>query len=149
VALPYAAVARNTRSSRTFTGAVIGRRARIPTLVVVSALASVGVGVPSAGSGVHAAPVRGTLLGSAETLGRVTLTHKGKAVSSLKAGRYRIVVADKAPNSGLILDRPNFTSIRVTSSPFVGTRTMIVTLTPGGWSYHGAVGELHDFTVTG
>jgi hypothetical protein len=91
--------------------------------------------------------LRGTLLGTADTLGRVTLTHKGKPVSTLKAGRYKVVVTDKAPQSGFIFDRPNFTTITVTSSPFVGKGTKTVTLTPGGWSYRGSVGALHDFTV--
>jgi hypothetical protein len=93
------------------------------------------------------APLRGTLAGAATTLGRVTLTHKGKRVSSLKAGRYKLVVVDNAPHSGFILDRPNFTSITVTSTPFVGKRTTTVALTPGSWSFHGAVGALHEFTV--
>jgi hypothetical protein len=30
----------------------------------------------------------------------------------------------------------------------VGTRTATVTLTPGTWSFHGAVGALQSFTVT-
>jgi hypothetical protein len=94
-----------------------------------------------------ASPIRGTLNGTADTLGRVTLTHNGKRVSSLKAGRYTVAVVDKAPRSGFIFDRPNFTTITVTSSPFVGKRTTTVTLTPGSWSFHGAVGALHTFTV--
>ncbi len=117
-------------------------------MVALAALAAMaGAAVPSAESNGQAAPLRGTLRGTADTLGRVTLTHRGKGVSSLTAGRYELVVVDKAPRSGFILDRPNFTTITVTSSPFVGTRTTTVMLTPGGWSFHGAVGALHDFTV--
>jgi hypothetical protein len=101
----------------------------------------------SSGVGSDIVPFRGTLHGTADTLGRVTLARNGKRVSSLKAGRYKLVVVDKASRSGFILDRPNLATITVTTSPFVGTRTKTVTLTPGGWSFHGAVGALHDFTV--
>jgi hypothetical protein len=68
-------------------------------------------------------------------------------VTSLRAGRYVIVVVDRAAHSGFILNRPDLRPIVVTSSPFVGTRTMRVTLIRGSRSFQGTIGALHDFTV--
>ena len=92
-------------------------------------------------------PFRGTLVGTADTLGRVTLTRGGKPVRSLKSGRYKIAVTDTVADSGFIMQRPNFTEIVVTSWEFVGTRTTTLRLTPGRWAFHGAVGDLHQLTV--
>jgi hypothetical protein len=121
----------------------------VPRRVIVVGVAALAAAVGAAGSWANRAgpPLRGTLNATADTLGRVTLSRGGKPVKSIRAGRYKIVVIDRAAHSGFILDRPDFTQIVVTSSPFVGTRTMTVTLTPGSWSFQGAVGVLHDFTV--
>ena len=121
---------------------------RHATVVALAAIAlTSGVLSAKASGGRDDAPLRGTLRATADTLGRVTLRRAGKPVSSVRAGRYSIVVVDTAARSGFIFDRPDFTQIIVTSSAFVGTRTVTVTLTPGSWSYQGAVGALHDFTV--
>ena len=92
-------------------------------------------------------PFRGTLVGTADTLGRVTLTRNGKPVRSVKSGRYKIVVTDTVPHSGFIMQRPNSSEIVVTSWEFVGTRRTTLKLTPGRWGFHGAVGVLHQLTV--
>lgn len=93
------------------------------------------------------APFRGTLVGTAGTLGRVTLSRRGRPVVSLKSGRYMIVINDSVSHSGFVMERPNGTEIVVTSWAFVGKRTTTLALTPGRWSFHGAVGDLHYFTV--
>jgi hypothetical protein len=92
-------------------------------------------------------PLRGTLRAPADTLGRVTLSRGGSHVSTLRARRYTLVVVDRVSHSGLILDRPDLTQLVVTSSSFVGVRTMRITLTPGSWSFQRSVGALHEFTV--
>jgi hypothetical protein len=111
---------------------------------IVAALVTV---APASGASTGA-PFRGTLLGTAGTLGRVTLSRQGKPVVSLKSGRYRIVIDDSVSHSGFVLERPNGAEIVVTSWAFVGKRTTTLTLTPGRWAFHGAVGDLHQFTVT-
>jgi hypothetical protein len=92
-------------------------------------------------------PFRGTLVGTAGALGEVTPSRNGKTVSSLRSGQYRLVVEDATSHSGFLLDRPNGTTIEVTSSPFVGKRTVTLTLRRGHWAYRGVVGRIHEFTV--
>jgi hypothetical protein len=116
-------------------------------LALVALATAVGAGSPTVSAEAGAAPFRGALHGTADTLGRVTLSFEGKRATRLRAGRYTIVVVDRASRSGFILNRPNFTQVVVTTSPFVGRRTRTVALTPGSWSYQGAVGGLHGFTV--
>jgi hypothetical protein len=93
------------------------------------------------------APFRGTVVGTASSLGEVTLTRGGKAVSTLKSGRYKFVIDDTTAHSGFLLDRPNGTTLVVTSLAFVGKRTVTVTLNRGHWGYHGALGSIHKLTV--
>jgi hypothetical protein len=115
--------------------------------LLVGVLATL-IGAAPAGGAPDALPHRGTLTGTAGTLGRVTLSRHGKPVVSLKSGRYKIAVVDTTDGSGFVLERPNLTQIVVTSVPFVGKRARTVALTPGRWSYRGAVGAIHEFTVT-
>jgi hypothetical protein len=130
--------------ARDYTPLVLGR---VRLVAFTTFAVWVGVAAPAPWASHDATPLRGTLRATTDTLGRVTLRLGGKPVRSLRAGSFRIVVVDRTNHSGFILDRPDLTQIIVTSSPFVGTRTVTVTLTPGTWSYQGAVGALHDFTV--
>ena len=66
----------------------------------------------------------------------------GKAVSSLRAGRYSISVDDRAPHTGFQLEPPKGRTVTVTGPSFVGKRRMTVTLSPGRWSFGG-----HRLTV--
>ena len=116
---------------------------RAPWIGVLAALIAV---APALGASTNA-PYRGTLVGTAGTLGRVTLSRQGKPVVSLKSGRYTIVINDSVAHSGFVMQRPNGTEIVVTSWAFVGKRARTLALTPGRWSFHGAVGDLHQFTV--
>jgi hypothetical protein len=128
-----------------------GQRTRciLPTRTLLSLVGvlAILVGAAPAVGEPGAVPLRGALIGTAGTLGRVTLSHNGKHVVSLKSGRYKITIADTTDGSGFVMERPNGTEIVVTSVPFVGKRTKTLALTPGRWSFHGAVGALHQFTV--
>jgi hypothetical protein len=126
-------------------GAVQMRFAKRTSLVAAFVTVAIMV-VPAHGASAEV-PFRGTLVGTAGTLGHITLSRGGKPVRSLRAGRYKIVVTDTAPRSGFVLARPNGTEIVVTGLAFVGTRSTTLVLTPGRWSYHGTLGALHDFDV--
>ena len=57
----------------------------------------------------------------------ITLTQSGKAVTSLKAGTYSLVVHDKADIHDFVLEGPGVER-EVTSVPFEGTKTVTVKL---------------------
>jgi hypothetical protein len=79
------------------------------------------------------APFRGTLTAGVSAAGRLTLAFKGRSVSSLKAGRYTVAVSDKSSTNGLLLQKLRHSALSVTSTTFVGKRSLSVTLTPGKW----------------
>jgi hypothetical protein len=83
------------------------------------------------GSGI--VPFRGTLNGSVSAAGRLTIAFKGKSVSSLKAGRYTVVVSDKSSTNGFLFQKLKHHAMSVTSGSFVGKRSVSLTLTSGKW----------------
>jgi hypothetical protein len=118
------------------------------TLVLGGLIALSGPAVGGAASGASGIdPFRGTLVGTSGALGEVTLSRNGKTVSKLRSGRYRFVIEDATSHSGVLLDRPNGTTIEVTSSPFVGKRTVTFTLKAGHWAFRGILGRIHEFIV--
>ena len=83
----------------------------------------------------------------------ITLKQNGKAVKTLKAGTYRIVVSDKASVHGFTLEKEKGGKFEedLTSVPFTGTKTVTVKLTKGKWKYSCPPHEsamFGDFTVT-
>ena len=81
----------------------------------------------------------------------IELKQGGKAVKSLKAGTYKLVVADKASIHNFHLIGPGLNKT-VTSVSFVGTKTVTVTLKKGSYTYqcdpHAAAGMKGTFKVT-
>ena len=88
--------------------------------------------------------VRGTLAGSV-TAG--TLLAKGKPVSLIKAGRYRISVDDRSTRRGFTLTKAGRKPIVLTKPAYVGKQTVTVNLTPGSWTFAPASGARHGFNV--
>jgi hypothetical protein len=101
------------------------------------------------GSGIKAAPFRGTLIGTVGPGGKLTLSHKGKSVSSLKSGRYTIAVEDKTPEGGFMIERPNKKPVALTGSSFIGKHAVTVNLNAGKWMFYSAAAKKHGFTVVG
>ncbi len=98
-----------------------------------------------------AAPVvsRGALGATVSGIGNVTLTKAGKAVKSLKAGRYTVTIADSTSKDGLALQSLKGNTRELSGVGFTGKKTVTVTLTAGQWSYYGVLGtKNHPFTVT-
>jgi len=58
----------------------------------------------------------------------------GKDVKSLKAGTYKLVVQDKASIHNFHLIGPGLNKV-VTTVPFVGTKTILVKLKKGTYTY--------------
>lgn len=92
---------------------------------------------------------RGTLTGKLSANGKPTLTSKGKAVSTVKAGRYVFAITDEdAKGSFMILGPKMRVKTSLTGVKFVGHRSATIALTPGRWVYFAGLGEIHSFSVT-
>jgi len=92
--------------------------------------------VASAGAlGSSAAPP--TLKGTVGPGFTINLTMNGKKVKALKAGRYRFVISDRASIHNFALEQQTGGKYEksLTTVPYVGTRTVVVTLKKGAWRY--------------
>jgi hypothetical protein len=69
----------------------------------------------------------------------------GKAVKTLKHGKYTLTVRDKASLHNFTLNGPGITNKTITGTTFVGTKTVTVNLKKGTYRYYCTV---HP-TVTG
>lgn len=85
----------------------------------------------------------------------VSLTKGGKKVTSLKAGKYKIVVGDKSSIHNTVLEREKPSKPKLekdlTGTGFTGSKTVVMTLKPGSWRFYCSVHEsqMHqDFKVT-
>ena len=75
----------------------------------------------------------------------ISLTSKGKKVTTLKPGKYLFVISDKASIHDFVLEHvspstPKFEKA-LTTVTGTGTRTIAVTLTKGKWKYYCAPHE--------
>ncbi len=89
----------------------------------------------------------GTIYGSLTSNGSLKVLLKGKAVSSLKAGRYRFTITDKSPKAGFTVVLSNGKTKTITSSAFVGRHSEFLTLTAGSYAYSTGIGTSHSFKV--
>jgi hypothetical protein len=90
--------------------------------------------------------LRGALAGTVSPTA-LTLTRAGKAVSRIKAGRYRITVNDTSAKRGFKLTKVNGKPVTLTRPAYVGKRTLIVDLVAGNWTLSAAPGARRTFTV--
>jgi hypothetical protein len=81
------------------------------------------------------------------TTGKLRLTFNGKAVSSLKSGRYRVSVLDETSKSGFVLQLRNKAPVTLSSKPHVGRRTVTLTLRAGQWMFYSTPGKKTFFVV--
>jgi plastocyanin len=81
----------------------------------------------------------------------ITLKSGSKAVTTLKAGTYKIVVEDKSSIHNFHLIGPGVN--KTTTVPFTGTQTWTVKLKAGSYTFqcdiHAATGMKGTFKVTG
>jgi hypothetical protein len=66
----------------------------------------------------------------------ISLKHNGKLVKTLKAGRYKFVIADKATIHAFSLDGPHGFEKDFTAIPFTGTKTVTVRLRAGSYKMY-------------
>ena len=104
------------------------RTTRLP----LAAAAAVSLALAAPGGALAAAtPLTGTV-GPGFT---ITLASKaGKKVTTLKAGSYAITVRDKASIHDFHLKGPGVNKV-ITNVPFVGTKSVTVTLKKGTYTY--------------
>jgi hypothetical protein len=94
-------------------------------------------------------PFVGALVASVSSAGKPKLMFKGKAVTSLKAGRYTVMVSDQSPKGGFIVQGVKQGADTVTGVAFVGKRTATLTLRAGQWFFYPTfVGAKTYFIVT-
>ena len=124
-------------------------RKSLITLAIVVATA-----LAVAGGGLSRGTATPTLKGVVGPGFTIKLTKGGKKVKSLKAGRYKFVVSDKSSIHNFVVERerPSKPKIekRITSVPFNGTKTVVMMLRAGRWSFYCAPHEaqMHgDFRV--
>ena len=92
---------------------------------------------------------RGSLAASVSASGKSHLSFNGKAVESLKAGRYRILVVDQSRTSGFILQQFRKPATTVAGVSFTGKRAATIILRPGQWLYYPTfIGDKTYFIVT-
>jgi hypothetical protein len=71
----------------------------------------------------------------------ITLKRDGKLVRTLRAGKYRLVISDRAPYHDFTLEGTRLPTTVITGDGFVGTRTMTLSLEPGTYKYYCALHE--------
>ena len=79
--------------------------------------------------------------GSVTTTGKLALTLKGKPVSTLKTGRYRITVLDETSRTAFKLQRLGKAATTVTTKGYVGRRTVTVALERGQWMFYSSAAQ--------
>ena len=77
----------------------------------------------------------------------IKLAKNGVKVTSLKAGYYRFVIADKSSFHNFTIEREKPVKIEkhLSTTGFVGTKGMLVNLKPGKWKYYCSVHESQMF----
>jgi hypothetical protein len=90
---------------------------------------------------------RGTLAGVVRISGNLSLSYRGKAVDMLKPGKYTVAVDDLAAKSGFELQNLHGRSITITSTAFVGKKSMTLTLKVGRWWFFSPGGSRTSFFV--
>jgi hypothetical protein len=87
------------------------------------------------GSSVATGRLRGTLQATVGAGGALRLTSGGKAVTTLKAGKYRLAVVDKSRTAGFVMTRLHAKPISLTTAGFIGSRSATLVLQAGQWSF--------------
>lgn len=93
-----------------------------------------------AGTVIQSAALRGTLLAVVTKAGAVKLTEAGKAVATLRPGRYKLSVTDSSASSGFTIQASRKPATTLTAPSFVGKRTATLQLAPGRWFFYSSPG---------
>jgi hypothetical protein len=93
-------------------------------------------------------PARGTLEATVERSGEVSLSSGGKAVSTLKAGRYALTVEDRSAHAGFSLQRLAGKPVTITAAAYTGEKTVELTLQAGEWTFFSSAARPTRFLVS-
>jgi hypothetical protein len=74
------------------------------------------------------------------------MTLRGRPIGTIAQGNYRFRITDHDPKAGVTLKPNGGSPTRLTGAKNTGTKTTIVSLTDGTWSYS-AVGKTKYFLV--
>ena len=112
-----------------------------PATTVVSSPVPVPVTSPAPATSSSSAPIAPSFVTLTATLtarGAIVLSKAGRRVSTLPSGTYSLVLADNSEAQGLTVAQTSGGTARhtLTSARFVGRRTSLVTLAPGGWKVY-------------
>ena len=97
------------------------------------------------GSGV--VPFRGALDAIVLKGGKLSLSRNGKAVTSLKTGRWTFAVDDESKTAGFTVKSLRGKPVTVTSPMFVGSHSVTLTLKAGRWFFFTSGGKQTTFFV--
>ncbi|HEY3921575.1 MAG TPA: hypothetical protein VGL76_05615 [Gaiellaceae bacterium] len=78
----------------------------------------------------------GTLVGTVNATGKVTLTWGGIPVKSLKPGHYKVTVADKTKAKSFVLQEKGHAAKTIGGVAFVGAHSLTLSLTAGTWQFY-------------
>jgi len=92
-------------------------------------------------------PLRGSLSGTINAAGKLTLLYKGKPVGQLKSGKYKFTIVDQTKTAAFKVQRLKTTAVTVTGVTFVGTHTATVPLDRGQWWFFSGAGKKTYFLV--
>jgi len=96
----------------------------------------------STGPATSTTPSRGSLAGSVSSAGKLKLSFKGKAVSTLQQGDYSVTVTDRSHKAGFILKGAGHAADTITTAAFEGkSKTVTVHLTTGQWYFASKAGS--------
>jgi plastocyanin len=116
---------------------------------LISTLAAVVAVVSVAATSAPSAPLP-KLIGTVGPGFTISVKRFGKPLKTLKAGRYTLVVSDRAGIHNFQIEGPGLDRA-VTTVPFTGTRTVTLTLRRGTYQYYCVPheGSMHgSFKVT-
>jgi hypothetical protein len=97
------------------------------------------------GSGI--VPFRGKLAASVSASGRLALTSKGKAVSTLKTGLYTFTVVDQSAKRGFEIQKLKANPVTLTGVGYKGTHVATINLKAGQWWYFSPSAKKNYFIV--
>src|SRR5438477_236263 len=85
--------------------------------------------------GSQAPTLLGTLIGRVNPAGKLSLSYGGVSVAKVKAGRYKITVADKTPARSFVVQQKGRAATTISGVSFVGTHSVTLVLSAGQWSF--------------
>ncbi len=100
------------------------------------------------GSDTANATLRGSLDATVYASGKLSLTHNGNNLPTLKSGKWNFSIDDESKKAGFDVQILNGKTQTVSSASHVGSNDVTVTLKPGRWFYFSPGGKKTTFFVT-